>query len=154
MKKIIIGSAVALSSLIVMSSASAQALATVVINCPVTTGDPVNQLRNFANSFIAGNGLETITVGSGTPTNTMVAFKSASPLPTGIPGELSTYSSASTTFNGTDPANPSVVCDYTSTNPAFPAFSVNYALLNAFGADVSSTTASSVTLLVPVGLKA
>ena len=70
MKKFIIVSSIMLSNLAFMSSAIAQVLATVVINCPVTSGNPANQLRNFANSFIAGNGVETVDVGGGPqPTN-------------------------------------------------------------------------------------
>ena len=153
MKKLIIVSSIMLSSLACMSSATAQVFATVVINCPVTSGSPANQLRNFANSYIAGIGIETIDIGAG-PQPAVAAFKTNGALPAGIPGNLSTYSSASTNFNNTDPGNPFVTCNYTSTNPAFPNFSVNYLLLNGFGAAFSSSTATSVTLNLPVGLKA
>src|SRR3984885_15374005 len=98
MKKVILVSSIALASLIPVSSAIAQVFATVVITCPVTSGSPANQLRNFANSYISGTGIETIDVGGG-PQPAVAAFKSIGVLDAGIPGNLSTYSSVSTAFN-------------------------------------------------------
>lgn len=124
-----------------------------VITCPVTKGDQANQLRNFANSYIAGNGLENLTLGSGPVSTKMVLFKTQNALPTGITGDLTSYSVSSVAFNIGNATNPSVACLYTSSNTALPAFTVSYALLNGFGAALVSSTTNSVTLDIPVGVR-
>jgi hypothetical protein len=151
MKRSVFFSLLAISGMI-STTAIAAVTATVNITCPVTSGDAVNKLRNFANSYIAGNGIESVDVGAGATTS-IAPFKSSGALPVGIPGNLSTYSSASVTFTDTDPSNPFVTCNYTSSNLAFPSFSVVYALLNGFGAEFSSSTTSTITLIMPVGFK-
>jgi hypothetical protein len=149
MKKSVLFPILVISGLI-SSTAMASVLSTITVTCPVTSGDPVNQLRNFANSYIAGNGSENVDIG--TPQTSTVLFKSSGTLPSGIPGNLTTYSSSSTSFSNNDPINPFITCSYTSSNSAFPDFSVNFSLLNGFGAEVSSSTASTITLVMPVGV--
>ena|SRR5579862_2116172 len=131
------------------SSAMAALHTKLTINCPVTSGDAVNQLRNFANSYVAGSGVETMQIEDKSRCS-RVPFKSTSALPAGITGDLSSYAVAAVNFNITDAANPKITCSYVSQS-GLPSFDVSYALLNGFGASVDSSTADSITLSLPVG---
>ena len=151
MKKCFIFFTVIFSNLI-CSVSMASTFATVVTNCPVTSGNPANQLHNYGYRFIAGNGIETVDVGDG-PQSSLANFRTIDVLPANIPTSLTTYSSVSVDFNNDDPNNLFITCNYSSSNPDFPNFSVIYGILNGFGAIVSSTTASSVTYTIPIGLR-
>jgi len=140
-----------LSLPIFVSSASlASVLVTIVINCPVTSGNPVNELHNFNNLFISGNGILTANIGDG-PQNGNANFRTMGSLPAGTPTVLTSYFSTSAIFNNDDPSNPFVTCTYHSSNLKFPELNVVYTILNGFGALLSSTTSSSVTLTMPLG---
>jgi len=109
------------------------------IQCPIVNSSS-STLSNFGD-YIAGYGMETVS-------NQMfpIYFKSG-PIQN-IPAQLTNYVNSNTQYDST---KGTITCSYTS-NDANPPFTVMYDLTNGKGGVVTSSSANSIDINLPVGM--
>lgn len=146
MKKVTcsLGKLVIISSLAISSIAGAVDLGptstSIVINCPYTQGGP-NVLTNFG-SYIAGYGTENIL----SQYNQIYFITNGSI--DNVPSSLTNYYCESVAYNST---TSTVTCNYQSSLPTEPLFSVSYSITNGIGGAVVAQTGNSINILLPLG---
>lgn len=108
----------------------------VYINCPHIKG-----LSNFGN-YIGGYGSETLQ-----SQNYPIYFRSGSIF---FSVNLKNYSNSGTEY---DPAQETVSCQYSSSEPQESGFSVIYQITNGKGGWVQSQSEDTIYITIPLGLK-